>query len=95
MKLLERFCMAYIRAELPTWYYKVWLSLQTVALFKTAEKTDVRPIGLRNSLVKVIHREVMKKCKNEISQHLGANTARNVHGGGCETFLLCRRCHQS
>ena len=70
MKLLERFCMTYIRTEVPTWYYKVWLSLKTVALFKTAEKTDVRPIGLRNSLVKVIHREVMRKFKNEICHHL-------------------------
>ena len=27
MKWLERLGMAYIRAELPTWFYKVWLSL--------------------------------------------------------------------
>ena len=66
MKLLERFGMAYIRAELPTWFNRVWLTVQTVPIYKTQEKTDVRPLGLRNSLVKVFHRQVMSQCKNEI-----------------------------
>ena len=64
MKLLERFGMAYIRAELPTWFNKVWLTIQTVPIYKTQEKTDFRPLGLRNSLVKVFHRQVMSQCKN-------------------------------
>ena len=53
MKQLERLGMAYVRAELPSWFYKVWLSLQTVALYKSADKADVRPLGLRNSPVSV------------------------------------------
>ena len=57
-------------AKLPTWFYKVWLSLQTVALYKAAEKVDVRPLGLRNSLVKVFHREVMRQSKGELRQYL-------------------------
>ena len=70
MKQLVRLGMAYIRAELPTWFNKVWLSLQTVALYKSAEKVYVRPIGLRNSLVKMFHREVMSQCKTELRQYL-------------------------
>ena len=70
IQLLERFSLAYIRTELPPWFYKVWLTLQTVALFKTAERKDVRPLGLRNSLVKVIHREVMAQSKTEIRDYL-------------------------
>ena len=70
MRLLEVFGMAYVKSELPAWFYKVWLSLQTVALFKTAEKTDVRPLGFRNSLVKVFHKEVMKQCKSEVREYL-------------------------
>ena len=62
--------MAYIRAELPSWFYKVWLSLQTVALYKSADKADVRPLGLRNSLVKVFHREVISQSKVELQQYL-------------------------
>ena len=49
---------------------KVWLSLQTVALFKTAEARDVRPLGLRDSLVKVFHCEVMTQSKLELRQYL-------------------------
>ena len=37
IKQMERLGMAYIREELPSWYYKVWLSLQTVALYKSSE----------------------------------------------------------
>ena len=70
MKLLEMLGMAYLRAELPPWFYKVWLSLQTVALFKSAEARDVRQLGLRNSLVKVFHHEVINQSKVELRQHL-------------------------
>ena len=70
IQLLERFSLAYIRTELPSWFYKVWLTLQTMALLKTAERTEVRPLGLRNSLVKVIHREVMAQSKMEIRDYL-------------------------
>ena len=41
MKQMERLGMAYIRAELPSWFYKVWLSLQTVALYKSTDKANV------------------------------------------------------
>ena len=67
---MERLGMAYIRAELPSWFYKVWLSLQTVALYKSADKADVRPLGLRNSLVKVFHKEVISQSKVELRQYL-------------------------
>ena len=37
--LLERLGMAYLESKLPAW---VWLSLQTVAVFKSAERVNVR-----------------------------------------------------
>ena len=70
MNLLEKFGLAYTGSELPDWFYRVWLLLQTVALFKTAEKSDVRPLGLRNSLIKVFHREVMNQCQTELREFL-------------------------
>ena len=70
MELLQSFIISYAAAELPLWFYSVWLSLQTVALFKTDRRDDVRPLGLRNSLVKVIHREVVRQSKAEIKEFL-------------------------
>ena len=70
MRLLETFVMAYVKTELPPWFYKVWLSLQAVALYKSSEREDVRPLGLRNSLVKLFHREVMSQCKAKVGEFL-------------------------
>ena len=33
MELLEEFGMRYLNGELPTWFYPVWLTVQTVPLF--------------------------------------------------------------
>ena len=48
MELLEEFGMKYLQGDLPPWFYTVWLSVQTVALFKNKGKTAVRPLGMRN-----------------------------------------------
>ena len=60
LALLEEFGLAYTSGELPPWLYRLWLSMQTVPLYKTAEKEDVRPLGIRHSLPRLFHREVMR-----------------------------------
>ena len=70
IRLLEQFALAYIAGELPAWMYLVWLSIQTVALFKSADRTDVRPLGLRNSLIKLFHKEVISQSVPEIREYL-------------------------
>ena len=70
IRLLEDFAMAYIGGDLPDWFYLVWLTLQTVALYKTADQIDVRPLGLRNSLIKLFHKEVMAQSVTEIREFL-------------------------
>ena len=59
MKLLEEWGMAYVRGSLPPWFYRVALSVQTVALYKTEEQETVRPLGLRHPLIKLHHKEVV------------------------------------
>ena len=44
MELLEEFGMKYLQGDLPPWFYRVWLSVQAVALFKNKEKTAFRPL---------------------------------------------------
>ena len=54
MSRLEDLGIRYLNHTLPPWFDKLWLSQETVALFKTKEKlpTQLRPIGMRNPLVK-------------------------------------------
>ena len=68
--ILGELGFAYLSGTLPDWFYMVWSSLQTVALYKTQLRTDVRPLGLKNSLIKLFHKEVMKQSKVEIREYL-------------------------
>ena len=55
IKLLEDFGMLYCSGELPAWFYLVWQSVQTVAPYKDARCESVRPLGLKNNLVKLLN----------------------------------------
>ena len=52
MERLKNVDMMYIIGELPPWYYVCALTVQTVAVYKTEERVSVRPLGLRNPLLK-------------------------------------------
>ena len=56
----------FIKSKLSPCFYKIWLTQQTVALFKYREKMDMGPFGLMNILVKVLHREVIQPSKTEL-----------------------------
>ena len=48
MRLLEDWCRRFLQGELPPWFNVIWLSVQTVPLFKTQRRDAIRPIGMRN-----------------------------------------------
>ena len=54
--LMEQFGLQYFNGSLPPWLYTVWLSIQTVPIFKTAERDTVRPLSLQNPLVRSLNR---------------------------------------
>ena len=70
IKMMEELGLEYLAGNLPGWFYQVWLTLQTVAPFKNEDKEAVRPLGLRNSLIKVFHKEAMVQNKTEIREFL-------------------------
>ena len=70
MSRLEKLGMQYIRGTLPPWYYVCALTVQTVALYKTAEQTAVRPLGLRNPLLKTWHRMVSRGNRSAIREYV-------------------------
>ena len=59
MELFEHFGMKYLCGDLPDWFYQVWLSVMTVPLFKNEMHEAVRPIGIRNPLVRDFHKAVV------------------------------------
>ena len=70
LDLFEQFGLAYVAGDLPSWFYCLWLSLQTVPLFKTAEKDRVRPLGIRHSLTRLFHKEVMIQHRPVVREYL-------------------------
>ena len=70
MDLLEEFGMKYLRGDLPPWFYPVWLTVQTVPLFKSDKQDTLRPVGVRNPLLKLWHRQVVVQNKQELKRYL-------------------------
>jgi hypothetical protein len=70
MRVLEEWGLAYIQGELPPWFYCVALSMQTVALYKKVEQEAVHPLGLRHTLIKTLHREVVRDSRPAIREFL-------------------------
>ena len=70
MRLLQDFGLRYLHGELQAWFYTVWLTVQTVPLFKTKARNTVRPIGVRNPLPKLFHQESIKQNRGELRQAL-------------------------
>ena len=58
--------MAYAASQLSPWFYQLWLGLQMVAPYKTVKQEAVWPLGLRNPLTKLFHKEVMVQNRVEM-----------------------------
>ena len=73
-----RFGEQYVSGNLPSWFVEVWLSVECVGLFKTAQQEvveaeadrPIRPIGMRDALVKCFHREVFRQNRSEVDKFL-------------------------
>ena len=72
---LETFCLRYVNGELKPWFYKVWGSVSTFPLFKNSLRDTLRPVGVKCSLVRNIHKMVVKKYRGP----LGSLSLSNLH----------------
>ena len=70
MVLLEEFGMSYLQGDLPKWFYPLWLTVQTVPIFKNSGRCAVRPLGLRTPLLKVFHKQVVSHNLSEVKAYL-------------------------
>ena len=69
MQFLEHFGMKYLTGQLLPWWYKVWLSLTTVALFKTGAQKAVRPVGIEPCLARTLHKMVTRENRSALVKY--------------------------
>ena len=90
MALMEEFGMRYLNGELPAWFYPVWLTVQTVPLYKTEQQNTLRPIGVRNPLLKLWHREVLIQNKMELKAFLEPQQIATTEAGAAKLVISVR-----
>jgi hypothetical protein len=82
MDMLEQFGMRYLNGQLPPWWFKVWKSLTTAALFKDSGKKKVRPIGIEPCLARCFHKVVVRSNRPVLTSFLEPQQlALSVAGG--------------
>ena len=71
LSVFEDFCLKKLNRILPPWF-KVWEYQSTVSLFKLTDQNpnQIRPVGIKNSIVRVLHKEVVKDNRGALGDYL-------------------------
>ena len=88
MDLTEEFGMAYLRGDLPAWFYRVVQSVQTVGLYKT--DGGLRPLGMKHTFIKCCHKEVFIQNKQAIMEYLQPLQLGQSKGGAAKLIFSVR-----
>ena len=83
-------CMDYMGGRLPPWFYKVFLSTRTVALWKDKEQESVRPLGIRHPILRTLHRMIVTENKVELRDYLEPQRLA-LSPGGCNKLYFSLR----
>ena len=67
---LESFCLRYVNGNLAPWFYKVWGSVSKFPLFKNTMRDTLRPVGVKSSLICIIHKRVVVKNRAPLTEFL-------------------------
>ena len=81
---LEEFGLSYLNGLLPPWWYRIWGSVTSFPLYKTAAKDPsvLRPVGVKSSLLRVLHRLVVKANTGAMREHLEPCQVAMMPAGG-------------
>ena len=79
---LEDFAYKHSSGAFPAWWYTVWGTVQTVGLYKDETQSSIRPLGIRNPLLKAIHRETISESKPHLLEYLEPQQLGMSLGGG-------------
>ena len=71
-EVFEVFALSYLNGNLPPWWFRVWGSVSSVPLFKSAEQDPsiLRPVGIKSSLLRMLHRQVVQANTSALRDHL-------------------------
>ena len=87
MDALQKLGMLYLHADLPPWYVKLWITIQTAPLVKPGG--GIRPLGLRNPLVKTFHKQAVTESKPALRDFLEpVQLAMSEGGAGLLVFAV-------
>ena len=70
MECLETFSLRYLNGELPPWFFKVWGSVSTFPLFKNLLRDALRPVGVKSSLIRSLHKQVVVQNRGALTEFL-------------------------
>ena len=90
MELLEQFGLRYLTGQLPPWWYKVWLSLMTVALYKNPAQEAVRLVGIEPCLARNFHKMVNKENRPVLVKHFEPQQVVVSVAGGAKLVFTIR-----
>jgi hypothetical protein len=82
--LLESFSLRYLNGDLPPFFYKVWGSVSTTPLFKSREKDALRPLGVKFSLIRDLHKHVVAKNRGAFNEVLQPQQLALSKAGGAK-----------
>ena len=81
---LEAFSLRYVNGDLSPWFYKVWGSVSTFPLFKNSLRDTLRPVGVKSSLVRNIHKKVVLKNRGPLTEFLEPEQLALTKAGGAK-----------
>ena len=90
MRRMEEFGMRYLRGDLPPWFFCCWLTVQCVPIFKSAARDTLRPLGLRNPLLKSFHKYVSRANRQVVKDFVEPQQMVLTEGGGCKLVFSVR-----
>ena len=92
INLLEDFSLKYLNGLLPPWFYKIWGSVSTVPMFKSSEKdpNKIRPVGIQNSFIRILHKEVVKNNRGALRDYLEPQQLALAPGGAAKLVHTVR-----
>ena len=85
------FGLSYLNGLLPAWFYCVWGTVTTVPLLKTSQREadKLRPVGVKNPLVRTFNRQAAKQNRQVLQRHLEQHQLALSPAGGTSWYTWC------
>ena len=73
-----------MNGDLPPWFYKVWGSVSTPPLYKNSQKDSIRPLGVKSSLIRNFHMQVVARNRGALNEFLQPQQLALSKAGGAK-----------